>query len=66
MRTRFEQRVVARHDLARLDGTGDVHLGQAEAVSQFPLAQTAPAQPRASPSAPARISSGRPLPAAAV
>jgi len=37
---KFEQRVVARHDLTGLDA-GDVHLGQAEAVSQFPLAPAA-------------------------
>src|SRR5580704_6629885 len=36
----FEQRVVARHDLAGLDA-GDVHLRQAEAASQLPLAPLA-------------------------
>src|SRR5439155_25156740 len=34
---KFEEGVVARHDLAGLDA-GDVHLGQAETASQLPLA----------------------------
>src|ERR1039458_5729047 len=36
----FEERVVARHDLAGLDAR-DVHLGQAQATAQLPLAPAA-------------------------